>query len=167
MRVEYAPARILDQARYPVVPSTRKYTCVETVDRSYFSRNNYNPLASAPPCERLSAERKKGRPELRLDATDRLRVEVTVTQGSNGNGRGLSGQGHDELPLGTFFFPGRNPQFAIPVGFKSKWRTVEPASKKAAESRPALLLSLKKLVIALWAKTMSEIGLRVLVNIDF
>ena len=60
------------------VPSSPKYTCVETIDRSYFSRYSYNPLSSSPSCERLSADRKKGRSKLRLDATDRLGVSVEL-----------------------------------------------------------------------------------------
>jgi hypothetical protein len=62
-------------------PRSRAHACIETIDRSYFSRYNYNPLSSTPSCERLSADRKKGRPKLRLDSTDRLRVQVTLTQG--------------------------------------------------------------------------------------
>jgi hypothetical protein len=39
--------------------------------------------------------------------------------------------------------------------------------ERECPSRLALSLSLKELLITLWAKTMSEIGLRVFVNIDF
>lgn len=62
------------------IPTRPRYTCVETIDRSYFSRRSL--FASLPSCERLSADRKAGRAKLRLDATDRLRVEVAMTQGS-------------------------------------------------------------------------------------
>jgi hypothetical protein len=61
------------------VPSRPRYSCIETIDRKYFSRER--PPIPLPSCERLSADRKTGRPKLRLDATDRLRVEVAVTQG--------------------------------------------------------------------------------------
>jgi len=78
------PSDTLAKARDKIlsaVPGSPAHTCIETIDRSYFSRYNYNPLSSTPSCERLSADRKKGRSRLRLDATDRLRVEVTMTQG--------------------------------------------------------------------------------------
>ncbi len=62
------------------IPTHPRYTCVETIDRSYFSRRSL--FASPPSCERLSADRKARRTKLRLDFTDRLRVEVAVTQGT-------------------------------------------------------------------------------------
>jgi hypothetical protein len=62
------------------IPTRPRYTCVETIDRSYFSRRSL--LALTTSCERLSADRKAGRTKLRLDATERLRVEVAVTQGT-------------------------------------------------------------------------------------
>src|SRR6476646_3387494 len=62
------------------IPTRPRYTCVETIDRSYFSRRSL--LSSPPSCERLSADPKAGRTKLRLDATDRLRVAVAVAQGS-------------------------------------------------------------------------------------
>jgi hypothetical protein len=76
------PSEMLERARGKIlseVPSGPRYSCVETIDRKYFSREVPPiPLSS---CERLSADRKKGRTRLRLDATDRLRVEVAVTEG--------------------------------------------------------------------------------------
>ena len=74
----------LDRARVKMlaeVPSRPRYSCIETIDRKYFSREV--PAKPLPSCERLSADRKTGRAStrLRLDATDRLRVEVAVTQG--------------------------------------------------------------------------------------
>jgi len=77
------PFETLEKARDKMlaeIPTRPRYTCVETIDRSYFSRHSL--LASYPSCERLSADRKAGRAKLRLDATDRLRVEVAVTQGT-------------------------------------------------------------------------------------
>ena len=77
------PFETLQRARDKMlaeIPTRPRYTCVETIDRSYFSRRSL--LASPPSCERLSADRKAGRAKLRLDATDRLRVEVAVTQGT-------------------------------------------------------------------------------------
>jgi len=77
------PFETLERARDKMlsqIPTRPRYTCVETIDRSYFSRRSL--LASPATCERLSADRKQGRAKLRLDATDRLRVEVAVTQGT-------------------------------------------------------------------------------------
>ena len=56
-----------------------RYVCVETIDRSYFSRKE--PPESPPSCEQIAVDRKKGRYSLKLDATDRLRVSVAVPQG--------------------------------------------------------------------------------------
>jgi hypothetical protein len=61
------------------VPGGLQYVCVETIDRSYFSRENSS--LRQPSCEELSSDRKKGRTRLKLAAADRLRVEVTMTQG--------------------------------------------------------------------------------------
>jgi hypothetical protein len=77
------PFETLERARDKMlseIPTRPRYTRVETIDRSYFSRRSL--LASPASCERLSADRKQGRTKLRLDATDRLRVEVAVTQGT-------------------------------------------------------------------------------------
>ncbi len=77
------PSATLERARNKMlseIPTRPRYSCVETIDRSYFSRPRL--LSSPPSCERLSADRKAGRAKLRLDATDRLRVEVAVTQGT-------------------------------------------------------------------------------------
>lgn len=77
------PSAMLEKARDKMlseIPTRPRYTCVETIDRSYFSRRSL--FASSPSCERLSADRKAGRAKLRLDATDRLRVAVAITQGT-------------------------------------------------------------------------------------
>jgi len=76
------PSETLERARDKMlaeVPSQPRYSCIETIDRKYFSREA--TAIPRPSCERLSADRKNGRSRLRLDATDRLRVEVAVTQG--------------------------------------------------------------------------------------
>jgi hypothetical protein len=53
------------------------YACVETIDRSYYSRTN---TPDPPPsCERIDIDRKKGRSHMKLDSTDRVRVAVAVT----------------------------------------------------------------------------------------
>ncbi len=77
------PLETLQRARDKMlseIPTRPRYSCLETIDRSYFSRRSL--LVSPPSCERLSADRKAGRAKLRLDATDRLRLEVAVTQGT-------------------------------------------------------------------------------------
>jgi hypothetical protein len=75
-------ATTLEQARDKVLAATSdlpKYICVETIDRSYFSRKN--PPETPPSCERIALDRKRGRGDLQLDKTDRLRVAVTIAQG--------------------------------------------------------------------------------------
>ncbi len=57
----------------------RKLGCVETMDRSYFSRQDTPD--PAPSCERIGIDRKSGKYMLKLRATDRLRVAVTLVQG--------------------------------------------------------------------------------------
>ena len=78
------PSEMLERARYKILselPSQSQYSCVETIDRSCFSRKNYNPLSSTPSCEILSVDRKKGRTKLKLDSTDRLRIAVALNGG--------------------------------------------------------------------------------------
>jgi hypothetical protein len=72
------PSDILSRARYEIVAAMRrlpKYTCVETIDRSYYVRST--PLV----CDRESAERKTGRASTRLRLTDRVRIEVAQGEG--------------------------------------------------------------------------------------
>jgi hypothetical protein len=73
------PNAILDRARARIAELTRRldrYVCVETVNRSYFSPSG---PAKASPC---TAPVMPGDPRssYRLDSTDRLRVEVTVSE---------------------------------------------------------------------------------------
>jgi hypothetical protein len=75
------PVETLDRARNQVLAHTRnlpEQVCVETIDRSYYSRKNAGDSAS---CERLLLDRKNGRDVLRLDKTDRLRVAVRFASG--------------------------------------------------------------------------------------
>jgi hypothetical protein len=77
-----APVDTLEKARDKVLseaPRLSKFVCVETIDRSYFSREE--PPESPPSCEQIAVDRKKGRRHLKLDATDRLRLSVAVAQG--------------------------------------------------------------------------------------
>jgi hypothetical protein len=76
------PVETLEKARNQVLseaPRLSGYACVETIDRSYFSRAEQPE--SPPSCEQIAVEAKKGRRHLKLDATDRLRVLVAVAQG--------------------------------------------------------------------------------------
>jgi hypothetical protein len=72
----------LEQARDKVLAATSnlpKYVCVETIDRSYYSRKN--PPDTPPSCEKIALDRKRGRDALQLDKTDRLRLAVVIAQG--------------------------------------------------------------------------------------
>ncbi len=72
------PSDILSRARYEIVAAMRrlpKYTCVETIDRSYYVRST--PLV----CDPEGAERKTGRASTRLRLTDRVRIEVAQSEG--------------------------------------------------------------------------------------
>jgi hypothetical protein len=73
------PIETLEKARDKVLseaPRLSKNVCVETIDRSYFSREE-----SPPSCEQIAVDAKKGRRHPKLNATDRLRVSVAVAQG--------------------------------------------------------------------------------------
>jgi hypothetical protein len=70
-------AEPLEKARdkaLAVLPQLRNYVCVETINRSYYSR--VNPLDSPRSCEQLNLDRKQNRYKIKLDATDRLRLAV-------------------------------------------------------------------------------------------
>jgi len=76
------PVDVLEQMRDKLIarlPRGPRYSCVATIDRSYFSRKSppLNPLS----CERIYLDRKAGRNKLQLDKTDRLRLRVVVTGG--------------------------------------------------------------------------------------
>jgi hypothetical protein len=82
------PSATLSRARIKISATMRrlpKYACVQTIDRSYYTRlaaSNAasNSSAASPACGQLNgdakAEPKKGRPALRLDSTDRVRMDV-------------------------------------------------------------------------------------------
>jgi hypothetical protein len=75
-------ATALEQARDKVIAESTKlprYVCVETIDRSYYSRNA--TAGGAPSCEKLVLDRKRGRDSLKLEKTDRLRVAVALRGG--------------------------------------------------------------------------------------
>jgi len=74
-------SRTLEQARDKILSQVThlpKLVCVETIDRSYFSRPN--PPDPPPSCEQIAIDRKKGRNRPKLDYTDRVRVAVTFTR---------------------------------------------------------------------------------------
>ena len=56
---------------------TPRYTCTETVDRSYFRETRQVPRS----CDAIVAGRRNGRSKLVLSATDRLRFDVEVADG--------------------------------------------------------------------------------------
>lgn len=77
------PAVLLDQARTRLRSMTRRlplYSCLETVDRTYFQ-----PAPEAtrpiPNCSQLDEALRAQAFPLRLEFTDRLRLEVAVDQG--------------------------------------------------------------------------------------
>jgi hypothetical protein len=69
-----AQARLADAAA--AVP---KYTCTQTVDRSYFRQVRQTPRS----CDSIIANRNSGRSGLSLTATDRLRFDVEVADGGH------------------------------------------------------------------------------------
>ena len=79
---ERDPGEALERARANLQSMTRrlaKYACIETVDRIY-----YEPPpepATAPSCSQIEAARSRRTAPLAIEATDRLRLEVTVSEG--------------------------------------------------------------------------------------
>ena len=71
------PAAVLERARRQVrdvISRLSKYTCTQTVDRSYFRQIGRRGAA----CDEIVANKNRGRLKLQLDATDRLRLDVAV-----------------------------------------------------------------------------------------
>jgi hypothetical protein len=103
------PVDVLEQVRDKLIarlPREPRYSCVATIDRSYFSRKNppLNPLS----CERIYLDRKAGRNKLQLDKTDRLRLQVVLAAGHeiySWTGPGIFSREVDEVlesgPAGT------------------------------------------------------------------
>jgi len=79
---ERDPVEALERARTNLQSMTRrlaKYACIETVDRSYFeSPPDLPPGAS---CSQIQAARARSTVAPVLSGTDRLRLEVTVSEG--------------------------------------------------------------------------------------
>jgi hypothetical protein len=75
--------QVLAKARDQIVDRTARlpnYTCVQTVDRKYFKFKS--PQLEALSCDEMSAKRKKKHPLLHLEATDRIRLDVKVSGGT-------------------------------------------------------------------------------------
>ncbi|HLK70004.1 MAG TPA: hypothetical protein VKU19_41530 [Bryobacteraceae bacterium] len=75
------PDDYLEQIRARIRAMTQRmprYTCVQTVERSYYTHPDRKP---APSCDQISADRKTGRTKLQLYATDRLRLDVAIADG--------------------------------------------------------------------------------------
>ena len=118
----------LSQARDKLLAESRdlpRFACVETIDRSYYSR----PAGGTPTsCENLALARKNGKSHLRLDRADRLRLRVTIAGGHeiySWTGAAPSAHKVEEIldtgPIGTGAFAGhllevfQNPQVRFRV----------------------------------------------------
>ncbi len=74
------PEPVLARARARLAEAAAaipKYTCTQTVDRSYFRQTRLVPKA----CDAIVANQRNGRSRLSLAATDRLRFDVEVADG--------------------------------------------------------------------------------------
>ena len=74
-------AAALDRARAGLENMTRRlarYACVETVERRYYQPP---PAGAGAACDRIEQARRSRAAPLTLDATDRLRLEVTLAEG--------------------------------------------------------------------------------------
>ena len=90
------PADTLAHARIKIVATMLRlprYACVQTIDRSYFTRVAAKNTA-IPSCSQAGADTKSGQSSLRLDATDRLRLDVA--QGDRGEIHSWPGASHFE-----------------------------------------------------------------------
>jgi hypothetical protein len=76
------PTDVLAHARDNIVERAKRlpnYTCVQTVDREYFVRSTRTPPYAS--CDQMSAAARKKPYSLKVDATDRLRLDVKVSGG--------------------------------------------------------------------------------------
>jgi len=77
------PEEILAKARANILDRSERlpnYTCVQTVDRKFLKLKN--PEFPIPSCDDMSAQRSKKTDLLKLQATDRLRLDVQVSGGT-------------------------------------------------------------------------------------
>jgi len=78
---ERNPGAVLERARANLREMTlrlSKYACIETVDRSYFEPP---PQPPSPSCSQIRAALDHRTTPAKLEASDRLRLEVTVSEG--------------------------------------------------------------------------------------
>ncbi len=78
------PMETLAQARARIVAMTKRlprYTCVETVERKYFSSLRAGRATPPKPCPQLLFEKNAGRSPVVLSMMDRLRLDVAVSRG--------------------------------------------------------------------------------------
>src|SRR5579859_2226905 len=76
------PTAVLSQAREKLLDRRDRidnYMCVETVNRSYLKSSRSR--SAAPDCDRIMGDKKTGKYKLELEATDRLRLDVKVSEG--------------------------------------------------------------------------------------
>jgi len=76
------PTEVLAHARDKLLDRTDRipnYVCVETVNRSYLKNANSGSWPGS--CDQIMGARKKGDYKLRIEATDRLRLDVKVSEG--------------------------------------------------------------------------------------
>jgi hypothetical protein len=77
------PCDTLARARLKISATMQrlpKYACFQTIDRSYFTRVTQKNT-SIPSCSQASADAKKAGTSLRLDSTDRVRIDVAESDG--------------------------------------------------------------------------------------
>jgi len=77
------PEEVLAHARDKILDRTDRlpnYICVQTVDRQYFKRKN--PEYPIPSCDKMRGEQDRKAYVLQLEATDRLRLDVKVSDGT-------------------------------------------------------------------------------------
>jgi hypothetical protein len=77
------PEQTLSKARDTILERTERlpnYTCVQTVDRKFLRLKK--PVFPIPSCDDMSDQRSKNTDLLKLQATDRLRLDVQVSEGT-------------------------------------------------------------------------------------
>jgi hypothetical protein len=75
------PADVLARTRDRLQDTTERlpnYTCVQTVDRKFFRPRIRTPRRS---CDQIAGDKKRGRYKVELYVTDRLRLDVKVSEG--------------------------------------------------------------------------------------
>src|ERR1051326_4041858 len=79
-QAERDPGAVLDRARARLREMTQRlsrYACIETVERTYFA--SPEPLAGAS-CSQIQAARRARTRPLKVEGSDRLRLEVTLSE---------------------------------------------------------------------------------------